>query len=200
MKKIRESLQETLEFLNRYPNLDGSTLLKKEADSLWKALQKYNERAEEVGLSLTADFAETSSLLEGDGKNIVTPDFIKTFTRKHCSKILSFDKANKKERSELLLLAAKEKKLPILKKMIDPSKMYREMYQDIIKESTRGIEQKLLSMKPKDFQGLVNAVGLDAPRTKTGGISTSKTVRKNVLKQILRDKESDELMDALSGD
>ena len=106
MDRILEPLERTFAFLKRNPNLDGSTLLKKEAITLVKALNKYNEKAEAVELSLTADYAEAAALLEGDGKSLVTAEFIRQFTSRHCTNTLSFNKANKKERTALLLQTA----------------------------------------------------------------------------------------------
>jgi len=200
MDKVREPLQRAHGFLERNPNLDGSRLLKKEATALVKALNRYNEKTKEVELSLTPDFAETAAILEGDGRRLVTPDFVRDFTGKHCSETLTFSKANKKERTALLLLAAQDGKLRILKKKIDPSRKYREMYQSLLNESETIVEQRILEMKAADFRGIVNSAGLDAPRIKSGAVSTSKASRKKVLKQILRDKTSEELMDGLSGE
>jgi hypothetical protein len=200
MDRILEPLERTFAFLKRNPNLDGSTLLKKEAITLVKALNKYNEKAEAVELSLTADYAEAAALLEGDGKSLVTAEFIRQFTSRHCTNTLSFNKANKKERTALLLLAARDKKLTILKKQIDPSKKYREMYQKLLSETEKVIEKQVVAMKAGDFRGIVNAAGLDAPRTRGGAVSTAKAARNKVLQQIIRSKQSDELMDNLAYD
>ncbi|HTY23014.1 MAG TPA: hypothetical protein VMC85_07780 [Desulfomonilaceae bacterium] len=200
MDTVLEPLNRAFTFLKRYPNLDGSKLLEKEARGLIKALIKYNDKAETVHLSLIPDYAETAGLLEAEGKSLVTPDFVAEFTRKHCSRILSFDRINKKERTTLLLLAAKDGKLKDLKKQLDPTRKYREVFQNLLSEPAEVIRKKVVSMKSGDFQGMVKAVGLDAPRTRAGSISASKGAKENVIKQMLRDKKSDELMERLGNE
>jgi hypothetical protein len=197
MAGVFESLEKACDFLRQHPDLDGSTLLKKETNALVKALGKFNEKAEEVKLSLTADYAEAAALLEGDGKPLATPAFIREFTKKHCTTTLSFSRANKRERTALLLRAARDGKLSILKELIDPSKKFRQMYQALLSKPTADIKREILAMKPAVFRGIVNAAGLSAPRTKAGAVSTAKTARKKVLHQIIRSKQSDKLMDSL---
>jgi len=200
MGKVLEPLERASAFLRRNPNLEDSRLLQKEAAALVKALVNYNEKAGEIELSLTPDYAETASLLDSDGKPLATPDFVRDFTQKHCSVTLSFPKVNKKERTALLLLAARDKKLKILRQQLDPSKKHREMFQRLLGESDQNIRQKILSMKAADFQGLIKAVGLDAPHTQSGAISTSRAAKEGAIKQILGAKRSDELMDSLSNE
>jgi hypothetical protein len=200
MDKILEPLTRASDFLRRYPNLDGSRVLNKEAAALVKALNKYNDKAAELELSLTPYYAETAAILEADGKPLVTPDFIRGFTGKYCSKTLSVSKVNKKEREALLKLAARDGKLQILRTQLDPTRKYREMFQRLLSESEDVIKQKILSMKAADFQGIVKGVGLDAPQTKAGAVSTSKGSKEAVLKQIFHVKRSDELMEDLTND
>jgi hypothetical protein len=200
MDKVLEPLEQAAEFLKRHPNLDGSRLLKKEATALVKALDKYNDKAQELELSLTPDYAETAALIASEGKSLVTPDFVREFTRKQCSTILDFNKINKKERDALLLLTAQNGKLQALRKQLDPTKKYRERFQRLLSESDEVIKLTIFAMKARDFQEIVKAAGLDAPRTKSGTVSTGKGAKEIVLKQILREKKSDELMERLSNE
>lgn len=197
MQEIREHLERAFRFLQRHPNLDGSKLLDKEALALTKALTKYNQKAGEVELSLKPAFAETAGIIEAEGKSLLTPAFVEEFTRKHCSRTLSFKKINKKERATLLLLAAQDEKLETLRKHLDPTKKHRESFQRLLGETEVVIRARVLAMKPGEFQGMVTAVGLDAPLTKSGSISTAKGAKEKVIKQVLRAKESDDLMESL---
>ena len=200
MAKIFEALNTAFDFLFRRPNLDGSTLLKKESETLGKALEKYNGKAGEIELSLMPDFAETAAIVEGDGKSLITADFIKDFTSRNCSSKLVVPKADKKARTALLMLAARENKLGLLKQQLDPIQKYRELFHTLMKQHEAAIKDKIYKMKPADFANLVKAAGLDAIKTSKGTVSTSKASRDKVLKQILRDKQSDELMTGLAQD
>jgi hypothetical protein len=200
MVKVLAALEQALKFIGRYPNLDGSHLLKKESASLASALEKYNSKAEEIELSFLPDYAETQSLIEGEAKKRVTADFIKKFTKKHCSTQLVFEKADKKARMALLLSASKDNKLHQLRQDLDQNQRYREMFQELGESSEGDIKVKILNMAAKDFTGLVVANGLDAIRTKGGAVSSSKLAREKVLKQILRDKMSDELIRGIGTD
>ncbi len=200
METLLIMLQRTAQFLRRRPNLDGSILLRREARHLLRALKAYVEKAEEVELSLSADYAETAALIEGEGREFVTPEFVREFTRTHCTETLSFDRVNKKERTELLRLAARNDKLQALKRHLDPKEQYRELFRRLICLPDDDIEAAVMSMASGDFRGLAAASGLNVPRTETGTLSASKTARNKVLGQILGEKRSNELMDQLESD
>jgi hypothetical protein len=200
MVKVLAALERAVKFIGRHPNLDGSHLLKKESASLASALEKYNSKTQEIELSFIPGYAETQSLVEGEAKKRVTVDFIKKFTKKHCSTQLVFDKADKKARTALLVSAAKDNKLHQLQKDLDQNQKYRELFQELGELGEGNIKVKILSMAAKDFTSLVVANGLDAIRTKGGAVSCSKSAREKVLKQILRDKMSDELIRGIGTD
>jgi hypothetical protein len=200
MIKILDALKKALDFINRHPKLEGSQLLNKESESLASALGKYNSKAEEIELSLAPNYTETAVLIEGEAKSRVSVSFIKEFTKKYCSFQLVFQKADKKARTALLMLAAREDKLKELQRNLDQNQKYREMFHKLIGGKQSDIRAEIMNMPAKDFGGLVTAVALDAPRIKSGAVSSSKTAREKVLKQILRDKMSDELMIGLGRD
>ncbi len=199
MGKIRNGLSNALAFLDRQPALEGSNLLKKESTSLANALEKYNAKTEEVELSLSPNFTEVAALVEGEAKSRVTTSFIKDFTNRHCSTKLVFQKSGKPARIALLLLAAREGRLDQLRQALDRSEKYREMYHHLMETKEDNIRAKILGMPATDFKGIVTAIGLDAPRIQSG-VSSSATARKQVLKQMLRDKKTDELMNGLGPD
>ena len=176
----------------------GQTLLKKESTSLANALEKYNAKTEEVELSLSPNFTEVAALVEGEAKSRVTTSFIKDFTNRHCSTKLVFQKSGKPARIALLLLAARGKTGPTSSRPFRSEK-YREMYHHLMETKEDNIRAKILGMPATDFKGIVTAIGLDAPRIQSG-VSSSATARKQVLKQMLRDKKTDELMNGLGPD
>jgi hypothetical protein len=98
------------------------------------------------------------------------------------------------------MLEAREDKLKELQRNLDQNQKYRKMFHNLIGGKQSDIRAEIMNMPAKDFGGLVTAVALDAPRTKSGAVSSSKTAREKVLKQILRDKMSDELMIGLGRD
>ncbi len=200
MVRLSEALRKATDFIERRPNLEGSHLLKRESESLSKALEKYNRKAEEIDLSLAPYYAETAALIEGDSKNRVTTKFIRDFTKKNCSTPLVFERADKKARLALLILAAREGKLEQLRGALDQKEKYRERYHELLKSTPNEITVELMAMPAGDFSALVNAVGFDAPRTTKGAISTARDARKKVLKQILRDKTSEDLMIGIGED
>lgn len=200
MATVSDQIKRVTDFLKRQPNLDGSMLLKKESDALAKAAGKYAEKAENIELSLKPEYAETLALIEGDGKNIATTRFIKEFSATCCSRTLEFEKADKKARKELVDLAARENKLSKLKKALDPERKYREQIKELMKLDETTIASRILAMTAQTFKGLVEAVGLEATRTSSGAISTSKANKNKVLKQILHMKRSDEYLAGLDDD
>jgi hypothetical protein len=200
MTMLLEALKRAADFVERHPKLERSHDLKKESESLGNALRKYNAKAEEMALSFTPNYAETSALLEGEAKSRVTVEFIKSFTQKNCSSPLVCAKSDKKARTALLILAARDGKLEQLKKALDQNQKYRERFQRLLEAAETEIKTKLIAMPAGDFKGLVTAVGLDALKTQSGAVSTSKASREKALKQILRDKASEELMSGLGGD
>lgn len=200
MARLTDALKKAEQFLTRHPSLEASTLLKKESATLIAALDKYSSKAEEIELSLTADFVVTADLVHGEAKNRVTKDFIRDFTKSHCSAPLVVVKADKKARTALLVLAAKDNKLPKLQELLDQSQRYREMLHQLLEKRESDIRQTILSMPSQDFGALVRAAGLDAPKTGTGAVSSSRKAREIVLKQVLRDKVSDQLMIRLGRD
>jgi hypothetical protein len=200
MSKLFEELKAATDFIKRRPKLEGSHLLKKESDSLLKALEKYNAKAGELDLSFTPGYTETAALIEGDAKSRVTVQFIKDFTRSHCSTQLVFEKADKKARTALLTRATRDGKLQKLQQVLDQRQRFRDMYHELLELADTEIKTRLLAMPAKDFCGLVTTIGLDAPRLKNSAVSASKASREKVLKQILRDKTSEELMSGIGGD
>jgi hypothetical protein len=197
MSTVIAHVKSVLDFLKRQPDLDGSHLLKKESAALLKAVEKYLSRAEEIELSLCPDYLEAQALLEGEGKTLATVSFIKAFSRKHCSRSLAPVKADKKARSDLLLLAAADKRLSELKTALDPSKEFRDLMATLLKMGNGAITEQVLAMPAARFRCLVDANGLDAGRTAGGSVSTSKAARQKVVEQILHIKASDRTLSDL---
>lgn len=195
MPKIAKEVQAVMEFFERRPSLDGSNLLKKESAALQKALNNLLAKAGEIELSLQPGYAETENLVEGTGKPLCNKDFMREFSHKHLSKNLNPSKADKKARQELLKLAAQDGKLDELRKALDPQKKYRDMLQDLMKRDDAAVKKRVMSMKPVDFRGIVTANGFEAPETKSGAISTAKSARAKVLKQILNLMENSQYLD-----
>lgn len=200
MTRLLEALSKAADFIERHPNLERSHLLKKESESLDKALEKYNQKSEEIGLSFAPNYAEAAALIEGDAKSRVTTAFIRDFTKKNCSSQLVLEKADKKARTALLMLAARDNKLEQLKTALDQKQKYRQIFQELLEATEREIKTRVMTIPAREFGSLVSAVGLDAPRTKSGSVSASKAAREKVLKQILRDKTSEELMVGIGQD
>jgi hypothetical protein len=200
MANTMEALRRALDFLDRYPHLEGSNLLKTESERLATALEKYNSKAEGVELSLKPDFSEVAALIEGRAKRLLTASFIKDFAKKYCSTVLTVSRADKRARTDLLMLAAKEQKLQELRDVLDDSRKYRHMLHRLMDEKANEIQAKILNMPAEEFKALVEANGLDVIRTGTGKVSTKADSRKKTLKHILRDKTADDLMAGLGKD
>lgn len=185
MSDMTALLSGALEFTRRQPQLSSSGQLKRESEALFKALEKYCSKADEIEVSLTSGFAETLTLIEGSGKAIATREFIKEFSGSHLSSALSPTKSDKKARRDLVILAAKEGKLKRLRIDLDPAQKFRKMLLDLLKQDDKAITEKVMNMTPNVFRGIVASNGFDATHTATGAISTSQPTRKKVLKQIL---------------
>jgi hypothetical protein len=198
MALIAGLVAQAMEFLKRHPELDGALLLSKESAAVAKSLEKYLEQAHAVELTLQPEYAATIALVEGDGKAVATVEFIMKFTAKNCSRALKPHKADKKARKELVMQAAQDDKLIQLRKALDPKRKYRDLMAELIKKSEDSIKSQVFSMTPVSFRGLVEANGLDVPRTASGAISTSKVNRDKVVKQIVHIKQSDRYLAGLS--
>jgi hypothetical protein len=177
MTETHALIKRIADFMERQPNLDSSILLRSEVQALCDAAEAYLTRAEEIELTLMPDYAETAALMEGDGRNIATVDFIRNFSKCHCTKMLNPKRADKKARRSLLLLAAKDGKLKELRTQLDPDKKFRDLLQKLLELDSKAIEKKILGMKPADFRAMVTANGLDAHRTNSGEISCAKASR-----------------------
>ncbi|MEW6349912.1 MAG: hypothetical protein AB1646_12670 [Thermodesulfobacteriota bacterium] len=197
MAELIERLQETMSVLSRHPEWERSTLLRAESRQLTAALDTYRAKVEALELSLNPDYIEAEALLEGHARNRVTAAFIKDFTRKHCSDQLVFPRVDKRARDALLIQAARDKKLRVLKDALDPEREYRQMYRDLASRPEKEIQEEVMGMEAGLLKEIVKAGVIESPRTRGGAVSTSLAARKQIVRQIIARKRSDELMAGL---
>ncbi len=197
MNDLLSSVGRVQALLNRRPQLAKSYELRLESIKLLKALDIFLAKALDLELTFSSVYAETASLLEGEAKAIATRDFMRTFSRKHCSKTINPKRVNKKIRKAFLIQVARDNKLHLLRNALQPKKKYIELLQDLLDVPEKAIQRRVLAMKANDIASLAKANGLHTLKTKTGRVSGSKKSKAYIIKQIIEIKRSDESLDSL---
>lgn len=194
---ILESVGEVTSFIKRRPELQRSKLLEKETRDLEKALAGYLAKAQEIEITLSPEYSEALALMNGDGKSLVTGDFMAKFCAENCGGSWAPTKRGKDGKKEFLLLVAKKNKLGKLKKALDPGKKYRELLAEMLLLTEKEIQQRISTIKADAFRGLVETNGFEAARTGRGAISTARENKTKVATQIIHMKKSDQCLSGL---
>lgn len=188
MENLVSNLKIAIEFLETYPNLARGSLLKTVVSSLEKSLEKFLIKAEELRLEQMPSYPEVAYLLEGEGKSIASVDFMRKFCLSRLGEKITITKSDKATRKIFLEMVAKAGKLSTLRDDLDPNKVYRNLFDELVKNDLPTIEKKLWDMKPNDLTGIVEANGLKAPKTATGKVSKTKKSIQIILSQIAKIK------------
>ncbi len=184
MSDLCTDLQKAATFLEKSPKLARSSRLQQPTKQLSQSLTAFLARADEIRLEEMPDFPVVSTLIEGEAKSMVSVAFMRDFAKTKLR--ASFNPANstKATRAQFLKMTAQHGKLSELREALDPKRKYKELVIELLRKERDEIVSELSQMTAKDLTGLVDANGMDAPRTGTGLVSKSKASIKKILEQI----------------
>ncbi len=190
MSNLLIELEQAVEFLRKYPKLEGTDDLKSVSKKLSESLGKFLVKAEDMQLEQLPGFSEVSSLIEGDGKKIAKADFMNKFCRTHLRESLKATRADRATKRKFLRLVAKGNKLEELKKQLDPHQRFRDLFDELVRLDSDDLREKLSQLTPSDLTGLCKANGIKALMTATGMVSRRPKSLDQIVSQIEQVKRS----------
>ncbi len=184
MSDLCTDLRKAVIFLEKSPKLARSSHLQEPSRQLSRSLTAFLAKADEIRLEETPDFPAVANLIEGEAKPLVSVAFMRDFAKTKMGKSFNPAGSTKATRAQFLRMAAQQGKLSELREALDPKRKYKELVIELLRKTRDEIASELSQMTAKDLTGLVDANGMDAPRTGTGLVSKSRASLKKILEQI----------------
>jgi hypothetical protein len=188
---LKGNLKEVLDFLEDFPKLSRGSTLSGSLTTLQRNLGRVVAKMDDLRLEQHPLYSEVAHLLEGDGKAIANPEFMRKFCSNRSMERFNAEKADKATRKRFLKLVAKADKLSELRDALDTKKVYKALFDEILANDLSVIEKRLYELKPSILTGIVDSAGLVASKGKGGKVSKAKKSIDSILAQIEKIKLSE---------